>query len=67
MIKKFGVFWLSQKSDTWGDDSFYALGSLRGIHDTESEAIFQIETMYPESENDLFAIIPVYSNAKIEK
>jgi len=60
MEKRFGIFWLSQQREIYGDDSYYVLGMLWKIVDTNEEAENEIVKINLRDQN-LVTIIPVYS------
>lgn len=59
MKKKYGVYWLTTQRKIYGDDSYYALGTLMGTFDTIKEAEIKIKSI--NSTNALLTIIPIYS------
>ena len=61
MKKRFGIFWMGQQREIYGNDSYYTLGTLMGIVDTEEEAEEQIRKMKVTS-CSLLIILPVFQN-----
>lgn len=60
MKKRFGIFWIGTQREVYGDDSYYTLGMIWKIADTEEEAENEIKGMNLK-DRDLVTIIPVYS------
>ena len=63
MNKRFGIFWIGQQREVYGDDSYYTLGTIWKIVDTEDEAENIIKGMDLMSHN-LVTIIPIYTFTK---
>ena len=60
MKKRYGVFYIEQQPTKSNDDlTFYALGELLKLCDTESEAEDYINSVIENG--DLITIIPIYT------
>lgn len=57
---RFGIFWIEQKREIYGDDSYYTLGTLWKIEESEGKAKEEVEKM-DLNETDLVVILPLYS------
>lgn len=55
----YAVFWLGQQREIYGTDSYYVLGELMSIFNTQKEAVECIKELHLRV-NELCTIVPVY-------